>query len=272
MAELRAAVRALRSTPFVTAAAVLSLALGIGANTAIFSLLNAALLRPLPIDDPERLVIVDSANHRHSSWPQPVWAEVRNRQILERGFAWFWSRFDTSERGERQFVDGIAASGRMFESLGIRPILGRLLTPADDQLEGGPDGLVRYCCLCCCPTSGRDWDPDGARCCTRECRPTRARASHQADRGGRRVWACRKRLDDAVHQVDAVQRRAGRHSDVGRIMHRANGGRIPGCMVARASGCSHRSRSRAKGRLLMVGRSPRRSSRTTPRNLGPHRP
>lgn len=142
MPELRDAFRALRSIPVVTAVAVLSLALGIGANTAIFSLLNAALLRPLPIDDPERLVIVGSEDQRRSSWPQPVWAEVRDRQILEGAFAWFWSRFDTSERGERQFVDGIAASGRMFESLGIRPILGRLLTPADDQLEGGPDGLV----------------------------------------------------------------------------------------------------------------------------------
>jgi putative ABC transport system permease protein len=142
MPELRDAFRALRSTPLVTAIAVLSLALGIGANTAIFSLLNAALLRPLPIEDPERLVIVGSADQRSSSWPQSVWAEILNRQILESAFAWFWSRFDASERGERQFVDGIAASGSMFDALGIRPILGRLLTSADDQLEGGPDGLV----------------------------------------------------------------------------------------------------------------------------------
>ena len=142
MPELRDAFRALRSTPLVTAVAVLSLALGIGANTAIFSLLNAALLRPLPIEDPERLVIVGSMDRRRSSWPQPVWVEVRNRQILTGGFAWFWSRFTTSERGERQFVDGLVATGGMFESLGIRPILGRLLTPADDQLEAGPDGLV----------------------------------------------------------------------------------------------------------------------------------
>lgn len=142
MPELRDAIRALRSTPLVTAVAVLSLALGIGANTAIFSLVNAVLLRPLPIEDPERLVIVDSADRRQFSWPQPVWPQIRDRQVLEGAFAWLWNRFDTSERGERQFVDGIAASGGMFEALGIRPILGRLLTPADDQFEGGPGGLA----------------------------------------------------------------------------------------------------------------------------------
>jgi predicted permease len=142
MAELRDAFRALRSTPLVTAAAVLSLALGIGASTAIFSLLDAALFRPLPIPDPERLVMVSSADRRRSAWPQSVWAEIRDRQIVEGAFAWYWSRFDTADRGERQPVDGMAASGRMFESLGLRPLGGRLLTPADDDLEGGPDGLV----------------------------------------------------------------------------------------------------------------------------------
>jgi putative ABC transport system permease protein len=140
MPELRDAFRALCATPLVTATAVLSLALGIGANTAIFSLLNAALLRPLPVAHPDRLVIVRSADQRRSAWAQSVWTEIRDRQVLDGAFAWFWNRFDTSERGERQFVDGIAASGRMFESLGLQPILGRLLTAADDELEGGPDG------------------------------------------------------------------------------------------------------------------------------------
>jgi hypothetical protein len=142
MSELRDAIRALRSTPLVTAVAVLSLALGIGANTAIFSLLNAVLLRPLPVEDPQRLVIIGSADRRQSSWPQQVWEQIRDRQVLEGAFAWLWNRFDISERGERQFVDGIAASGGMFEALGIRPVLGRLLTPPDDQFEAGPGGLA----------------------------------------------------------------------------------------------------------------------------------
>lgn len=142
MGPLRDAYRALRATPLVTAAAVLSLALGIGANTAVFSLVNAAFLRPLPVANPERLVVLGSADKWESAWPQSVWTEVRDRQLLDGAFAWYWDRFDTSDRGERQFVDGMAATGRMFEALGLQPVLGRLLTPADDDLEGGPDGLV----------------------------------------------------------------------------------------------------------------------------------
>jgi predicted permease len=126
----------------LTGLAVVSLALGIGANTAVFSLLNAILLRPLPIRDPDRLVVITSADQRKSSWPQPVWAEIQDRQLLDGAFAWFWSRFDTAQGGERQFIDGIVASGRMFETLGLRPVIGRLLTPADDELEGAPDGPV----------------------------------------------------------------------------------------------------------------------------------
>lgn len=137
MQELRDAYRSLRSTPLVTAVAVLSLALGIGASSAIFSLLNAILLRPLSVRDSHQLVMVTSADNRRSAWPQPVWTEIRDRQLLDGAFAWFWNRFDTAQGGERQFVDGMAASGRMFESLGLRPIIGRLLTPGDDEVSGG---------------------------------------------------------------------------------------------------------------------------------------
>jgi putative ABC transport system permease protein len=142
MGDLRTAFRALRATPMVTAAAVGSLALGIGANTALFSLLNAILLRPLAVRDTQQLVMVTSADEGASMWPLAVWAEVRDRHLLEGGFAWFWKRFDTAHGGERQFADGIAASGGLFESLGVRPALGRLLTAADDQPGGGPDGPV----------------------------------------------------------------------------------------------------------------------------------
>ena len=143
MTELREAFRRLRSTPLVTVVVVLSLALGIGANTAVFSLLDAALLRPLPIAEPHRLGTIASVDARRAIWlPQSVWSEIRDRRVFDEGFAWFWNRLDTSERGERQLVDAIVASGGMFESLGLRPALGRLLNHADDQLEAGPDGLV----------------------------------------------------------------------------------------------------------------------------------
>ncbi len=72
MPDLRDAFRALRATPIVTAVAILSLALGIGANTAIFSLINALMLRSLPVKDPQRLVQVLSAEKR-PSWSNPVW-------------------------------------------------------------------------------------------------------------------------------------------------------------------------------------------------------
>ena len=142
MPELRDAFRSLRSTPLLTAVAVLSLALGIGANTAIFSLLDAALFRALPVPEPERLVIVGDAGEERTAWPQAVWNEIRDREVLAGGFAWFWSRFDTAERGERQLVDGLAASGRMFEALQLRAVIGRMLAPADDVVESGPDGLT----------------------------------------------------------------------------------------------------------------------------------
>ncbi|HET9371258.1 MAG TPA: ADOP family duplicated permease [Vicinamibacterales bacterium] len=142
MAEIPEAIRRLRSTPVVTAVAVVSLALGIGANTAFFSLLDAALLRPLPVADPHDLVIVAAGDARRATWPQAVWAEIRDRGLIDDGFAWFWNRVDASERGERRFVDAIAASGGTFASLRIQPAVGRLLSADDDRLDGGPDGLA----------------------------------------------------------------------------------------------------------------------------------
>ncbi|HEV8380929.1 MAG TPA: ABC transporter permease, partial [Gemmatimonadales bacterium] len=132
----------LRTTPVVSLLAVASLALGIGANTAIFSILNAILLRPLPVRDPQQLVMVTSSDDDTSMWPLAVWSRIRDRRLLPGGFAWFWNRFDTARGGERQFVDGIAVSGELFESLGVRPALGRLLMSADDEPVGGPDGPV----------------------------------------------------------------------------------------------------------------------------------
>ena len=142
MQPLRDAFRSLRATPLVTAAAVVSLAIGIGANTVAFSILDAALLRPLPVAEPERLGRITSGPTGPSAWPQSVWAEIRDRDILDGTFAWFWSRFNTADRGERQFVDGIVATGATFRALALRPAIGRLLTEADDDLDAGPDGLA----------------------------------------------------------------------------------------------------------------------------------
>ena len=141
--------RSLRSSPVVTAIAVLSLALGIGANTAVFSVINGLLLRPLPVSDPERLVTVSSDFAlRHgfkagAGISYGMWRQLEERlDAFEDGFAWSSASFDLSEGGELQPAPALIVSGGFFTTLGVRPLLGRPLTRADDVRGGGPDGPV----------------------------------------------------------------------------------------------------------------------------------
>ena len=142
--DLRDTLRALRATPLVTAVAVLSLALGIGANTAIFSIADALVLRALPVPHAERLVLLASDETRFGTWwTNPVWEAVRDRPALHDGaFAYANTRFDLARGGAADPVEGLWASGRMFEVLGVPAALGRTLTAADDRPGGGPDGPV----------------------------------------------------------------------------------------------------------------------------------
>jgi predicted permease len=147
MQDLRLAVRALRATPIVTAVAILSLALGIGANTAIFSLVNSLLLRTLPVTEPERLAIIssDRAIHQGStaSWTYGIWRQVQQRLRAFDGATCvsLGERFNLAQGGgETQPVDGIYASGDFFATLGVPALLGRPFTAADDVPGGGPDG------------------------------------------------------------------------------------------------------------------------------------
>ena len=144
MQHLRLAIRALRATPIVSIVAVLSLALGIGANTAIFSIVNSLLLRALPVKAPQQLALVtnDSAS-RMASWTNPIWEQIRQRgEIFDGVFAWSTMRFNLAAGGETQFVDGIWVSGGLFDTLGVPAMLGRTITVADDARGGGPDGPV----------------------------------------------------------------------------------------------------------------------------------
>jgi putative ABC transport system permease protein len=135
--DLRFAVRILRKTPLITAIALLSLALGIGANTAIFSLIDAVMLRMLPVQDPEQLVQIKykspmSPNPR-PNLTNPIWEQVRDHQDAFSGvIAWSPQTFDLSEGGEVNNINGIYASGDYFTVLGVRPAAGRLLAPSDD--------------------------------------------------------------------------------------------------------------------------------------------
>ena len=143
MPDIRDAFRALRATPIVTAVAVLSLALGIGANTAIFSILNSLILRSLPVEAPHQLAMLNMTTNR-SSWSNPIWEQVRARQheLFNGAMAWNATRFNLAQGGQTEMVDGLWASGGYFSVLGVKPILGRTFSADDDRRGGGPDGPV----------------------------------------------------------------------------------------------------------------------------------
>src|SRR5439155_23415768 len=115
MSDLRLAFRSLRSTPIVSIVAVLSLALGIGANTAIFSLVDSLVLRPLPVVEPARLPIVIGGGSPNQAYPYPTWDEMRKRADVFGGIcAWWAARFELALAGEMQLVDGVYASRDVF--------------------------------------------------------------------------------------------------------------------------------------------------------------
>ena len=146
--DLRFALRLMRQTPIVSGIAMLSLALGIGANVAIFSLVNALMLKTLPIHEPDRLVIfnqppTEAGRQPNTSFTNPQWEYVRDHQdffggVLAQGGA----RFNLNAGGEGRPVAGLFVSGRFFDVLGATPIVGRTFSADDDRRNGGADGPV----------------------------------------------------------------------------------------------------------------------------------
>jgi putative ABC transport system permease protein len=136
--DIRYGLRILGHTPVISCVAVLSLALGIGANTAIFSLIDTVILRLLPVEKPEDLVQLLRANFSGTgegspSFTNPLWEQVRDHQdVFSGAFAWGESRFDLSQGGAVHYAGGIFASGSYFNTLGVRPAAGRLISPSDD--------------------------------------------------------------------------------------------------------------------------------------------
>jgi predicted permease len=149
--DFRYAARVLRKNPAFTLVAVLSLALGIGANTSIFQLVDAVRLRMLPIRDPDRLVQVrlssmegvrGSRNRRYSV-TYPIWNQIRDhQQALPDLFAWGTNGYDLATSGEPHNVQGLLVSGNFFHALGINPAAGRLFSDADDRPGCGTPGAV----------------------------------------------------------------------------------------------------------------------------------
>jgi predicted permease len=138
--DLRYAFRALRSSPGFAAVAILSLALGIGANTAIFSLIDSVLLKTLPVSHPEQLIQV--MFDESASFTNPVWEQVRDRQDVFSGiFAYGGGRFNLAVGGEARYADGRFVAGQFFDTLGLHTALGRYFTMADDK-RGCPGTAV----------------------------------------------------------------------------------------------------------------------------------
>jgi putative ABC transport system permease protein len=137
--DFRYAVRMLAAWPGFTLTAVLTLALGIGANAAIFSVVNAVLLKPLPFPEPERLVQIED---RHAGWASTHFTYAnfadfeRQTHTLEELAAYRPWLFTLSGGGEPENVDGYRVSAAFFQALGVRPLLGRILS-ADDDRAGG---------------------------------------------------------------------------------------------------------------------------------------
>lgn len=142
--DLKSAVRQMRQTPIISGTTLLSLALGIGANVAIFSLVNALMLKALPVHEPDRLVVLgyDDTPRPGQSMTNPQWEYLRDHQDVFAGMlASGGARFNLAAGGESRPVDGLFVSGRYFDTLGVNPILGRAFTEADDR-RGGGDGPV----------------------------------------------------------------------------------------------------------------------------------
>ena len=153
--DVRFACRQLRKQPGFATTAILSLALGIGANTAIFQLLTALSLRPLPVERPQELVEIrlsgegrdgtHTGRNRQVSLPQ--YEEFARRQdVFASLFAFGDARFNLSPTGEVRFVEGIWVSGNFFDTLGVPALLGRVITPDDDRpgCDATPVAVISY--------------------------------------------------------------------------------------------------------------------------------
>ena len=147
--ELRSAIRALKAAPAVTAVAVLSLALGIGAATSIFSLLNSLLLRKMPVAEPERLVTVSSefaisrGYFAGAGWSYSMWEKLQARSDLFDGaLAWSGRPIALGQGAQSDVVNGLFVSGGFFKTLGVHAQYGRMLTQTDDLPGGGLNGPV----------------------------------------------------------------------------------------------------------------------------------
>jgi putative ABC transport system permease protein len=153
--DLRFGVRLLRRSPGFTIVAIVSLALGIGANTAIFQLIDVVRLRTIPVEAPQRLVTVKLADRtgwrgsQANAYPaltNRIWEKLRDDQDIFSGtLAWASNNFGLTPGGDVHLAQGLFVSGDFFNVLGVRPLLGRVFTATDDRRGCGlPGAVVSY--------------------------------------------------------------------------------------------------------------------------------
>lgn len=169
--DVRYGLRQLRRNPGFAAAAVLTVALGVGANTAIFSLIDAVLLKSLPVKDPEQLVLLGSKNRKQGTtdytFYYPVYRQLRDQNRSLTDLAAFAAvPLNVKIDGETEpMIPGELVSGSYFSLLGVSPVAGRNITIDDDRISGGhPVAMIQLRILgakvCTCPVSDRKGSRD----------------------------------------------------------------------------------------------------------------
>jgi putative ABC transport system permease protein len=153
-ADLAYGARQLRLNPGFASIAILSLALGIGANTAIFQLVNAIRLKTLPVQNPRELVSIDfeEGSTRNGSWYNGAaagtyahWEQIRAQQQAFSGvLAWSSTRFNLASGGQPRYAQGLYVSGEFFKHLGVGAVLGRTFTAQDDSPACNAGAVVSY--------------------------------------------------------------------------------------------------------------------------------
>src|SRR6267142_983975 len=134
--DIRYAIRGLLKRPGFTAIAVITLALGIGANSTIFSVVNATLLRPLPVSHPENMVFVFNGQPG-SVFSYPDYSELRDQnRVFDGLIAWGGITASLNSNDQTDLVTGAVVTGNYFDVLGVRPALGRVISPEDDKTPG----------------------------------------------------------------------------------------------------------------------------------------
>ena len=153
-ADLLYGLRQLRANPAFTAVAVLSLALGIGANTAIFQLVNAIRLKTLPVHDPQQLATIKYARPSHrSGWGSSrsaefTYAQWQQLQAEHEPFsdvlAFSAARLNLTRGGQPRFAEALYVSGNFFQVLGVSPVFGRTFTTQDDSTTCNAGAVISY--------------------------------------------------------------------------------------------------------------------------------